>query len=127
MYNRRLDRDGRTNWQTTFAWGQNNNDPGHVLDAFLLESAINIEHAHTIFARFEHVQKDELFEEDEPLAGEVFWVNKLSVGYIYDFPETHHVQLGLGVVGSIHFLPDALEDVYGTNPTSFMLFGRVRW
>jgi len=126
-YNRRLDGDGRSNWQTTFAWGRDNNDPGHTLDAFLIESAVNFEHAHTIFTRFERVQKDELFEAGEPLAGSVFWVNKLSVGYIYDFPETHQVQLGLGAVGSIHFLPGELEDVYGTNPTSFMLFGRLRW
>ncbi len=126
-YNRPFGLNHENNWQTTFAWGRNNNDPGHTLDAFLVESAVNFNHRHTVFARFENVQKDELFEEGEPLAGEVFRVNKLSVGYIYDFPEWHGVQFGVGGLGSIHVLPDELDDVYGNNPTSYMLFGRVKW
>jgi hypothetical protein len=126
-YNRRLDADGRNNWQTTFAWGRNINEPGHTLDGFLLESAVNLAHTHTIFGRFENVEKDELFEQSSPLAGSVFRVNKLSLGYIYDFPETHGVQFGLGAVGSVHFLPSALDDVYGQTPTSYMLFARARW
>jgi hypothetical protein len=62
-------------------------------------------HTHTIFGRFENVQKDELFNEGEPLAGQVFRVNKLSLGYIYDFPVWHGLQFGVGALGSIHFIP----------------------
>lgn len=124
-YNHRI--GDRTNWQTTFAVGRNMNDPGNDLDAFLLESAININHTHTIFGRFENVEKDELFEEDSPFADSIFRVNKLSLGYIYDFPESHGVQLGFGGLGSIHFLPSALDDVYGDTPTSYMLFARAPW
>jgi len=126
-YNRRFGTTGRDNWQTTFAWGRDFNDPGHVLDGFLLESAVNFEHAHTIFARFENVQKDELFEAPDPLAGSVFRVNKLSVGYIYDFPETHGVQFGVGAQGSVHFIPAEIQSSYGDTPTSYMLFARARW
>ncbi len=126
-YNKRFGPQGQNNWQTTAAWGRDNNDPGHVLDGFLIESAVVFNHTHTIFGRFEDVRKDELFEEPSPLAGQTFTVNKLSIGYIYDFPETHHVQLGLGALGSLFFLPSELEDSYGDNPTAFMLFGRVRW
>ena len=103
------------------------NDPGHTLDAFLLETAVNFVHTHTVFGRFENVEKDELFEEDEPLAGMVLRVNKLSLGYVYDFPVTHGLQFGLGALGSVHLLPHELEDVYGDTPTSAMLFARVRW
>ena len=71
------------------------------------------------------MKKDELFASSSALVGQAFWVNKLSLGYIYDFPETHHLQFGLGAVGSVHFIPDALEAVYGTNPTSFLVFARV--
>ena len=102
MYNRPIGAAGRDNWQTTFAWGRNMNDPGNTLDAFLLESAVVIDHAHTFFGRFENVEKDELFQDTSPLAGSIFRVNKLSVGYIYDFPETHGVQFGVGGLGSIH-------------------------
>ena len=73
------------------------------------------------------MQKDELFETPDSRTGDVFRVNKLSVGYIYDFPESHGVQFGIGALGSIHFVPGEIEDVYGHNPTSYMLFGRVKW
>jgi hypothetical protein len=51
----------------------------------------------------------------------------VSVGYIYDFPETHGVQFGFGGLGSVHFLPSALDDVYGDTPASYMIFARARW
>ena len=73
------------------------------------------------------MQKDELFETPDSRTGDVFRVNKLSVGYIYDFPKSHGVQFGIGALGSIHFVPGEIEDVYGHNPTSYMLFGRVKW
>jgi hypothetical protein len=126
-YNHRLTEDGRSDWQTTFAYGRNDNNPGKVLDGFLLESAVVLDRTHTFFGRAEYVDKDELFQEGEPLFGKAFWVTKLSVGYIYDFPESHHVQFGIGALGSIDFLPDALDAAYGQTPTSYMIFGRVRW
>ena len=115
------------NWQTTFAWGRDINDPGHTLDALLIESAVNFNHTHTFFGRFENVQKDELFDQISPTGSSVFRVSKLSLGYIYDFPVSHGVQFGIGALGSIHFVPGEIEDVYGHNPTSYMLFGRVKW
>jgi hypothetical protein len=124
-YNRRFGR--ASNWQTTLAFGQNDNEPGNRTDAWLLESAVIFEKTHTVFARYENVEKDELFLEDEPLAGQTFTVNKISVGYIYDFPETHRLQFGVGALGSIHFIPDDLEEVYGDTPLSCMVFGRVRF
>ena len=75
------------NWQTMLAWGRNNNNPGNTLDAFLIESAIQLKKTHTLFTRFERAEKDELFPEGDPLEGEVFKVNKSTLGYIYDFPE----------------------------------------
>jgi hypothetical protein len=118
---------GRDNhWAATIAWGRNNNEPGHTLDAFLFESAWRIEQVHTIFTRFENAAKDELFDEDEPQAGEIFHVSKLSVGYIYEMARWKDLKFGLGAVGSLHFIPDDLDDVYGDDPASFMLFARVK-
>ena len=119
-------RCGPDHYQTTMAWGRDDNDPGKTLDAFLIESAANFHHTHTIFARAERVRKDELFAPASPLAGQAFWINKFSLGYIYDFPQSHHVQFGLGAMGSIHVIPDSLEGTYGANPTSFLLFARAK-
>jgi len=117
----------QSNWQTTFAWGVNMNDPGHTLHGVLAESALNIKKTHTVFGRVETVAKDELFPEDDPLHGRVYQVTKMSLGYIYDWPEWHRIQVGLGGLGSLHVLPNRLDDAYDETPVSFMLFTRAKF
>jgi hypothetical protein len=112
--------------QTTFAYGRNMNSPGNDLDAFLLESAVRLDRQITLFGRFERVTKDELFTPGQPLAGRSFNVNKVSVGYVYDFARRQRTEWGLGAVGSVPLLPDALKPAYGTAPGSFMVFARVK-
>jgi len=114
------------NWQTTFAWGENRNHPGRVLDGFLLESLVNAGAHHTLFGRVERVTKDELFRDDDPLHGAAFTVNKLSAGYIYDLRPWRALRTGIGALGSVHLLPSGLERAYGDTPLSFMVFTRVR-
>ena len=111
--------------QTTIAWGRNRNKPGHTLDGFLLETAIHVRKVHTIFGRVERVDKDELFDSG-PQAGSVFTVNRLSLGYIYDFARWRHSQWGVGAVGGVSPAPAALRQAYGRTPSSLMLFARVK-
>jgi hypothetical protein len=121
-YNRPL---ANGNWQTTFAWGRNDKNPGDVTNALLLESALQW-NAHTIFGRIEYTEKDELFGENEPLHHETFGVSKFSLGYVYDIPVTQHVKLGLGAVGSAHAFSSELDPHYGSNPLSGTLFIRAK-
>jgi hypothetical protein len=121
-YNRPL---AHGNWQTTLAWGRNDFQPGPSIDAWLLESAVNW-NRHTVFARAERDQKNELFEAPSPLEGEVFNVGKLSVGYIYDIPVAEHLSLGLGALGSVYDLPPRIEPFYGSSPASWMGFVRLK-
>ena len=114
------------NWQTTLAWGRNNNQPGHALDAFLLESSASW-YRHTLFFRGENAAKDELFQPPSPLAGQVFRVAAFSLGYVYDIPVAEHLGLGLGAMGTIDALPGTLTPAYGgASPTSYMLFTRLK-
>ena len=92
IYSMKLDQG---DWQTTLAWGRDNNHPGNSLDAFLLESAISW-NQHTVFARAENAAKDELFQVPSPLAGDIFRVSSFSLGYIYDIPVADHLAFGLG-------------------------------
>jgi hypothetical protein len=115
-----------SNWQTTFAWGRNDNLPGRALNGFMIESALRVKNTHTFFSRMERVDKDELFLEDEPLHGKKFTVNKLNLGYLYEFPAWRHMKWGLGNSLDINFVPDDLKSVYGRTPLSYMLFVRVR-
>ncbi len=122
-YNRLL---GQSDWQTTLAWGLNNNNPGNENHAVLLETALAWQDKHTVFGRAEWVQKDELFDETEPQAGDRFNVGKLSAGYVRDFSITEHVKFGVGGLGSVYALPDSLDDAYGRDPASAMIFARIK-
>jgi hypothetical protein len=113
-------------WGTTLAFGENFNNPGNNLYAVLLESTVVFHDTHTIFARAENVEKDELFSPDNPQDGQIYNVGKLSTGYIYDFPRWHHFKFGLGGLGSVFVLPESLHSTYGSESLSFMLFVRVK-
>jgi len=114
------------NWQTTFAWGRDDNVPGKTLDGFLIESAIRIKDTYTFFSRLERVAKDELFPEGDPLHGEKFNVNKITLGCVYDLPTWNHMKWGIGSSLDINILPDRLKPSYGDTPLGFMVFARVK-
>lgn len=122
IYNRPLE-DG--NWATTVAWGRDDNRPGQVLNAYLAESELTLHATHTVFARLERVQEDELFTAPSPLAGQVVGVNKLSTGYIHDWPLAEHLYVGLGGLVSFYSLPAAVDAAYGS-PHSYMVFARLK-
>jgi hypothetical protein len=122
IYNRPL-QDG--NWQTTFAWGRNESDPGETTDSFLLESAATLATRHTIFGRAERQENDELAGHghgDE----EVFNVGKISLGYVYDVLLGDSWKTGAGSLLSLALIPSDLEDEYGETPVSWMVFLRTR-
>lgn len=116
----------KNNWQTTFAWGRNIDHPGGPLDGFLLESTVVFNDTHTVFSRAERVDKNDLFLPTDSRAGEEFTVNKISLGYIFDFPRWKHAKFGFGGLGSVHLLPAILTSTYGETPLSFMLFVRAK-
>ena len=108
------------------AWGQNNNNPGETLKAYILETSLNIKKTHTIFSRIERIEKNELFPEGHALEGHIFDVNKVSLGYIYDFPKMNKMQWGIGGQAGVNILPNALENTYGKNTMSYMVFVRMK-
>ncbi len=119
-------------WSTTFAWGRKMNHPGNTLDGFLLESEVIFNRTYTLFMRAERVAEDELLENviaGMPETGgplPVFTVNKVSIGGIYDVPVADHLKLGIGGLVSKYALPSALKPFYGSDPTSFMVFLRLK-
>lgn len=113
------------NWQTTAAWGLNHNSPGHNLNGWLLESAIELHSKHVFFGRAEYVAKDELFIPPNPKANKVFNVGKLDLGYIFEFPLIPYTLWGLGFVGSASFVPNSIKHSYGRTPLSYMAFLRI--
>jgi hypothetical protein len=115
---------GTGHWESTLAWGRNQNRPGPTLDAFTAESAVRFRERHTLFARAERVEKNELFGSGDPRDGEIFTVGQLSAGYRYDFWSRGHVATGIGVLGTASLVPRSIRDAYGDSPMSGMLFVR---
>jgi hypothetical protein len=113
-------------WQTIFSWGSNEPGGGHKsTDGFLLDSALQLQRRHTLFGRVEHVDKDELFAHEQPLSGAAFAINKLSLGYQFDFAQLGPLRLAVGAMASRHWIPDALVASYGPGPSSYTLFIRA--
>jgi hypothetical protein len=117
-------------WQSTAAWGRNDPSGGdrrRATDAFLFDSAVQIGR-NTVFARIETVKKDELFgdgHDGNPLASRAFGVTKLSLGGYHAIP-IGRLAFDLGGLASRYGLPRAIRPSYGSNPTSLMLFARIR-
>ena len=114
------------NWQTTLAWGRNTSPQHEATSGFLLETTARLNTRDTVFARTETVQKDELFPASDPPAGRVFRVNKFSVGYVRDLYFDLGINFGVGIEGSKHFIPGALQRDYGHDPSSYLLFLRAK-
>ncbi len=112
--------------QTTLAWGRNRNDPGETLDALLLEATVVARDRHVLFGRLEWDEKDELFEDEEAHHGQIFEVGKLSLGYRHDWPLGDNWSIGLGGLASVYDFPGEIEPAYGSSPTSYMIFSRIR-
>jgi hypothetical protein len=110
-------------WSTTAAWGRKMSKPGNMLDGYLLESAAIFQKTYTLFARAERVQEDELVD---LTPAPIHTVNKVSVGGIYDFYRTDHAKFGVGALVSRYGLPGDLKPLYGGDPTSGMVFVRLK-
>jgi hypothetical protein len=113
-------------WQTTVAWGHNEPSTGQASNAFLIESELRLTPAHTLFARFERVGKDDLFLAGQALYGRLFVINSLTAGYVHDFADLGGVSFGVGALVSTYSYPSALNEAYGYRPTSFMVFMHAR-
>jgi hypothetical protein len=118
-------------WQSLIAWGRNDNEPGNVLDALLLESTFRFAKHHTVLGRLEWVEKDELAPHVH-IPGQITIlpktdVSRISVGYVYDFIGGSNGRLGIGFLLNTNLTPAALEPFYGSDPSGRSVFVRGRF
>jgi hypothetical protein len=139
LHGARLGIDGQ--WASTFIWGANEHSaqPGWS-NGFLAESEAIIDKHNTLFGRAELVQKSAAdLVVDNPVtlrsgivlpglaASQSFNIGALQLGYIRELARTHWATIGLGVAGTLNFVPAALEPYYGSrNPTGMFVFVRMR-
>ena len=112
-------------WEGMLAWGQDRNRPGHTTNAWTAEGALSLDDRQTLFARAEHVQKDELFVASDPLADRVFAVGEITAGYRFDLIRGEHSAIGIGAAGMLSRIPSELVPAYGTHPAGVLVFVRA--
>jgi hypothetical protein len=109
-------------WSTTAAWGRRTSHHGD-LDAYVLESAVKLNAAWTIFGRAEHTANDEL----DIGVDDVAEVGKISLGAVRDWPISEHLSFGLGGLYAVNFVSGAAKEAYGqSHPAGAMGFVRLK-
>ena len=119
----------RGEWEAMAAWGRNCERPGPTMDALTVEGALRFHDRHTLFARAERVEKNELFPDASGGPGPVVRVGEVTTGYRFDFARRGHLVAGIGAAGTISFTPSAtlVESesplgVYGLSTSSGIVF-----
>ena len=93
----------------------------------LVETEIVLDGGNTFFGSAEMVQKigEELVVSLAP--DELFAVGHISLGYVRELRQSRGATLGIGVRGTMNFVPADLESTYGSRtPLGGLAFLRVR-
>jgi hypothetical protein len=122
------------NWSSSFVWGRNHRTANQRdTDSYLLETAVPFWRLNFFTARWELVDKDELFAGQPALeaqlartVGESFRIGAYTFGYTRDFPLLPYVETGAGANFTVYTLPDAIRPFYGDHPFSVNLYLRFR-
>jgi hypothetical protein len=131
LYARKLGRMG--DWATALVYGANKHTaPGEPSQPFehsaLVESNAQLDDRNSIFGRVEWVQKN-AEELVIPTADPdtKYNVSSLALGYVREVAQYAGASLGLGIRGSLNFLPEALKPTYGTRtPAGMAVYARIR-
>lgn len=124
----------RGSWSSSLIWGRNHKTlDGRNTDSFLVESVAPFQRNNFVTARFELVEKDELFSSQpeirERLArtfGESFRIGAYTLGYTRDIELFRNVQTGIGANFSTYTLPEAIKPYYGRHPFGVNIYLRLR-
>jgi hypothetical protein len=122
---------GEREWSAALVWGANKS-AGHddLSHALLGEFEAILDDRNTVLARAEYVQKsgEELLGHDGGIDSERHLnIAALSAGYIRELSRQAGTTLGLGVRGTVNFVPDVLEPIYGSRtPLGLVVFLRLR-
>ncbi len=131
LYTRHPGRGG--DWASALIYGANKHtvpgEPGHGFDhSLLLESNAQLDDRNSVFGRAEWVQKsaEELVVPSADPQSR-YNVSALVLGYVREVLQYGGASLGLGLRGSLNFVPEALKTSYGTRtPAGIAVYVRLR-
>jgi hypothetical protein len=118
---------------SSFVWGWNHKILNDLnVHSYLFETLWQFRDVNYATARFEIVDKEELFghadddHELDDLAGQVFNIKAFTVGYARDFELFPKLQTGIGANVTFYATPAALEPFYGESPKGVFVYFRIR-
>jgi hypothetical protein len=131
-YNKRFTRG---NWATSLIWGRNREEHADELfhlNGYTAESTLNFLDRNYVYTRLELVDKKDLLRaEDRELLGIAeqhpqFRIGAYTFGYARDVWDTEKTSMAVGSDVTFYSKPDALDPIYGSHPTSYRFFIRLR-
>lgn len=124
IYNRPL--SGPRNFQGSLVWGRNRLS-GENGDSYLLDLHRKRDGGWSPYLRYEYAQKtaEELVLPATFDPHREFNLQQLTLGVARDLPLRGDYQWGVGLQGILNFVPDALQPVYGNDPTGWLIYVRV--
>lgn len=103
--------------------------PNRRQDAVLLEASLAVLSRHTLFARAERVEKDQLFPGSDPFHPRVFPIGSVLGGYLWDIRTSGSVGLRIGGALGVGLVPEFIAPDYGgrrIRTVWFLAQGRLR-
>jgi len=130
------------NWASSLIWGRNHERHGNS-NAYLFESTANFLDKNYLYTRMELVDKLGLLEENifgrrgleesHPMGedsgnhlDQSFRVGAFTFGGVRDIVAASKLRVGVGADVTFYHVPEGLKSVYGSSPTSFHFFVRLR-
>lgn len=110
-------------WSSSLIWGRTHSTASqHDLNSYLVESVLPVTRRNYLTGRFELVDKDELFPNQEA----TYRIGAYTFGYTRDVDWFRWVQTGIGANFTAYSLPDAIRPLYGNHPVGGNIFLRFR-
>jgi hypothetical protein len=107
---------------TSLIWGRDHDTfTQHNLNSYLAETVVPIRSRNFLTARWELVDKDELFS-----SGNIYRIGAYTAGYTRDLNIASGIETGIGVNATTYSLPESIKPFYGDRPWSMSLFLRFR-
>jgi len=116
-------------WSSALIYGANDQvGPGRPTSSVLLESTLDLDGTNSFFGRVEVVRKsaEELVITSVPAMTQ-YDVGALALGYLRSVGTVVGCTAGVGVRGSVNFVPSNLKSIYGTRtPAGVAIYLRLR-
>ncbi len=112
----------RDGWNSSLIWGRDHDTfTRRNLNSYLAETVLPFRARNFVTARWELVDKDELFA-----SGATYRIGAYTAGYTRDLGTVSGIETGLGADATVYTLPESIQPFYGEHPWGMSVYLRLR-